>query len=215
MFIPSSILPFLILVVLGGCVPAQEPMAVRPRAPDRATPHAKHLFYLHGRIVEEQGPQAVSVDFGPYEYSAIVRQFADSGFVVISEVRSPNTDPDIYADSVAHQVRRPVASRAAPQNITVVGASKGAVIAMLVASRIDAPVRFVLLGNCNDYVRRRYAIRLRGEVLSIYEASDSLGGSCRSLFAQSPALSKSRELRLETGLNMASSSHPDPNGYAR
>jgi len=179
---------------------AQSPHQVMARAPERPHPGTRYLFYLHGRIVEDQGPAAVSPDFGPYQYAAIVQQLADSGFAVISEVRAPNTDPEAYADSVTRQIRHLLAWRIRPRDITVIGASKGAVIAMLVASRLADPVRFLLLANCNQYIFRRFPLRLHGDVLSIYEASDSLGQTCRPLFEQSPALGERHEIRLETGL---------------
>jgi hypothetical protein len=171
-----------------------------PRAPERPAARARYLFYLHGKIVEDQGADAVSPELGRYEYAAIVKHFADSGFTVISEVRARDTDPEAYADSVVRQIRRLLAAGTRPQGVTVVGASKGSVIAMLVSTRLAEPVRFVLLANCNDYVLRRFPLRLHGEVLSIYEASDSLGRSCEALFEQSPRLARKEEIRLEIGL---------------
>jgi hypothetical protein len=44
------------------------------------------------------------------------------------------------------------------------------------------------------------APKLHGDVLSIYEESDSLGRSCQKIFAQSPDLGRSGEIRLQTGL---------------
>ena len=41
-------------------------------------------------------------------------------------------------------------------HITVIGASKGAVIAMLVSTLVDNPrVRYVVMSNCNEWVPRR------------------------------------------------------------
>lgn len=176
----------------------------RARIPSAATPGldttARHLFYLHGRIIEDEGPHAVSPEHGRYEYAAIVRRFADAGLTVWSEARARDTDPEAYADSVARQVRRLVASGVPGQNVTVVGASKGSVIAMLVSTQVAEPIRYVLIANCNEYIFRRFPLQLHGEVLSIYEAGDSLGQSCRPLFDQSPGLGARHEIRLETGL---------------
>ena len=178
------------------------PQALRvfDHAPERPQPGTRYIFYLHGRIVEDQGPVAVSPEFGPYEYAEIVQQLADSGFAIISEARGPDTDPELYADSVAAQVHHLLAEGIPPRDITVMGASKGSVIAMLVSSRLAAPVRYVLLANCNDYIFRRFSLQLHGDVLSVYEASDPLGQSCRPLFERSPDLGQRREVRLETGL---------------
>ena len=42
--------------------------------------------------------------------------------------------------------------------------------------------------------------RLTGEVLSIYEASDEIGGSCKPVVDRSPDVKRFSEIRLETGL---------------
>jgi hypothetical protein len=172
------------------------------RTPRAATARAHPiLFYLHGRIVEDQGPAAVSPEYGRYEYDRIIEAFRDSGFETISEVRAPDTDPRQYADSIVAQLRRLLASGIPAGNLTVVGASKGAVIAMLVSATIREPdVRYVLLGNCNRHVQDRYTPALTGSVLSIYESTDTLGLSCAGILERSPGVSRSREIRISTGL---------------
>ncbi len=201
-----------LLVDGGSQLNGQTPKPVIARVPNHsAAIGTPYLFYLHGRIVEDQGPEAVSSEFGPYRYMEIVGVFADSGFTVVSEVRAPNTDPLSYADSIVQQIERLVALGVPPDAITVVGASKGAVIAMLVATQLVAiPIRFVLLASCNDTMRRRFSPRLHGDVLSIYEASDAIGQSCREIFAESPQLRDRRELRLQTGLGHGFIFHPLP-----
>jgi hypothetical protein len=163
-------------------------------------PTAHYLFYLHGRIVEEQGAGARHPEFGAYEYGAIIRTFKDSGFVVVSEMRRPNTDVSSYADSVAGQVRRLIAGGVPGSHITVVGASKGAGLAMLVSDRLTQSIRYVMLAGCSENVPGNRAPKLHGDVLSIYEESDSLGRSCGRIFARSPDLATSGEIRLQTGL---------------
>jgi hypothetical protein len=73
-------------------------------------------------------------------------------------------------------------------------------IAMLVSTRVVAPVRYVLMANCNDFVSKTSALNLHGHVLSIYEASDELGTTCEPLFKRSTELGNRREIRLSTGL---------------
>ena len=173
---------------------------VLQRAPERPDGSRRYLFYLHGRLVEDHGPDAVSPDYGPYEYSAIIRQLSAEGFTVISGIRPPKTDPQIYSEGVADQIGHLIAAGVAPSHITVVGASKGSVIAMLVSSRLTSAVRYVLLANCNDYVLKAFSLSLHGDVLSIYEDSDDLGRTCVPLFDQSPDLGRRQEVRLTTGL---------------
>ena len=160
-----------------------------------------HIFYLHGRIIEEQGRRPTHPEFGTYEYDEILRQLGGEGRVVVSEARPRNTDPDAYADKVAKQIEELLAKGVPGRRITVIGASKGALITMLVSTRVRSPqVGYVILANCNDWVRENHRIDLHGEVLSIYEASDSVGGTCEPIFRQSKELGRHREIRLETGL---------------
>ena len=161
----------------------------------------RYLFYLHGRIVEDQGPQGVSPVHGRYDYPGILATFRARGFEVVSEVRPRDTDVDAYADKVVGDVRALLARGVDPSHITIVGASKGSVIATLVSTRLgDRGVRYVLLAACSPWLIRTHDPRLTGEVLSIYEESDELGRSCADVAARSPALSRYQEVRLDTGL---------------
>src|SRR4051812_32391537 len=96
-------------------------------APAEGAP--RYVFYLHGAIVEDQGPQGVSPRFGRYDYPGILDAFRRRGFTLVSEVRPRGTDPGAYADRVVAAVRALVARGTPASRITVIGASKGAVIA--------------------------------------------------------------------------------------
>jgi hypothetical protein len=174
------------------------PACAAPREPAPA-PH--YLFYLHGRIIEDQGPQGVSPVFGRYDYPGILAAFRSRGFEVLSEVRPSNTDVNGYAARVVREVEALIAHGVEPSHITVVGASKGAVIAALVSTRLGRPaMRYVLLANCNPWLIRTHDQHLTGEVLSIYERSDDVGGTCRPLAKRSPQLRRFDEVPLSTGL---------------
>ena len=171
----------------------KSPSASRPSADER------YLFYLHGRIVEEQGAEAVSERFGPYAYEKIVQDFSDQGFAIRSEVREKDTDVHEYTDRLVGQIKELLDTGVAPQRITVVGASKGAVIAMLTSTRLQNPeVNFVLIAGCNDWVENNLAINLCGRILSIFEQSDELGRSCQSIFSTSTCEPVIREIELTT-----------------
>ena len=160
-----------------------------------------HVFYLHGRIIEEQGRRPTHPEYGTYEYDEILHRLGGEGRVVLSEARPRGTDPDAYAEKIAKQIEDLLAKGVPGRRITVIGASKGAVIAMLVSTKVRSPeVGYVILANCNDWVLQNQRIDLHGQVLSIYEASDSFGGTCEPLFRQSKELGTHREIRLETGL---------------
>ena len=49
-------------------------------------------------------------------------------------------------------------------------------------------------------MERTFAPRFTGNVLSIYEASDDIGQSCRPIAERSPAIKRFEEIRLETRL---------------
>lgn len=162
---------------------------------------ARHVYYLHGKIVEDSGPRGVSPRFGAHDYPGIVAALRRGGLNVISELRPRDTDPSVYADKVVAQIRGQIAHGVPASHITVFGASKGSVIASLVSTRLqDRRVRYVLLANCNDWLIRSWNPHLSGAILSIYETSDDIGGSCAPLVKRSPAVTSFKEIRLNTGL---------------
>ena len=168
-----------------------------PTTPD---PGARYVVYLHGRIIEDQGRAATSPEFGRYELDAILRALARPGVVVVGEVRPQGADPAAAAAHVVTELRRLREAGVPAASLAVVGASKGGLIAMLASTQhADRDTAWVLMGNCNQWVRDHYDVRLHGRVLSIHEASDDVGGSCEPIFAASPELAARREIRLTTG----------------
>ncbi|MCF7223491.1 hypothetical protein [Marilutibacter chinensis] len=198
----------LALLPLAGCAlkpaaesapPVAETGSGSPRA-DGCPPH--HLIYLHGRIVQESGRHAVSPEFGRYRFDDIVEALGRRGAVVHAEVRAPGTELQAAADAAVAEVRKLKASGVASRNIGVVGASQGAIIALLAADRLaDPQLRVVAMGACNDWVRDSLAPRPVGRVLDIHERSDTIAGGCAEVFAASPGVTASRSLELDTGLS--------------
>jgi hypothetical protein len=164
----------------------------------------KYLFYLHGRIIEDQGAEnAVSEKFGKYEYQKILKTFEDAGFQVISEARPKDTDADKYADKIVGEIKLLLEAETTAKQITVVGASKGSLIAQLISTRLaNKSVNFVLMANCNKWVEENYQINLHGRILSIYEKSDTIGGnSCESIKNNSKGISEYKEIEINTKLD--------------
>jgi hypothetical protein len=206
--------PILAFLFLGMMACARQQVVRQPRdraaqnpqgkifreAPAEAEPNADYLFFLHAKIVEDQGLRPTSPKYGVYEYEEMLTTFRDNGFVVISEPRPKDTAPEPYASRLIEQINGLLHAGAPPQRITVLGASKGAVLAMIVSSRLkNKRVNFVIMSNCNDWVRQNFRIDLHGNVLSIYDINDEFGQSCRPFFEQATGLNRYREIKLEIG----------------
>ncbi len=201
--------------------PASQPAAILPGAASAqetpsfdaaeyafrqpADPTQRYLFYLHGKIIENKGIPAISPDFGEYQYQAILEKLSSYGFLVISELRGQNSDSMTYAQRVSEQVNILLDSGVPAGHITVVGASKGAGIAIFASHLLkNESLNFVLLSICSpDTVDelKNNGISLYGNVLSIYDSVDDLAGSCQELFAFSAGkgIARHNEIVLEIG----------------
>jgi hypothetical protein len=189
--------------------------AILGDVPAQPRPGARYLIYLHGRIIEEQGPRPTDERFGTYEYQQILDTLAASGAHVIAEQRPKGTDFRAFGAHVADQVRRLLAAGVPAERIAVVGFSKGGAIAMIASALLENPrVTFVLLGSCGDWVKGRDDVDVRGRILSIYEASDELGTSCGPLFAQASDPGVHREIRIATGAAHGAFFRPRPEWLA-
>ena len=210
--------PWLLIAAVAACsgpAPEAAPAAAAP-GPDTAAASSflagpRHVIYLHGKIIETDGRDAVSPEHGRYEYDAIVQALGSDSVTVHADVRPSGAGVAAYAETTLAQIRRLMATGVKPERITVVGASKGGVIALMTSTRLSEPeVGYVVLGACYPDLEKDFQPRLHGRVLSIYEASDSMGGSCGAAFAASPALTDHAEVRLDTGLRHGFLFHPLP-----
>jgi hypothetical protein len=161
---------------------------------------AETIFYLHGRIVEDEGPRPVHERFGLYDYPAIVDALGADGATVISEVRDSGANEHDYAQLVVKQIEELIANGNAPESITVVGFSKGGSIAIYASWLLDnADVNFAFIAACADWVSSLTELTVSGNIFSIVEESDSFAGSCASLAARNKDLSSFTELVTSTG----------------
>jgi hypothetical protein len=166
--------------------------------PARAAPV---VYYLHGKFVEETLPDAEHPQHGRYDYEGILAALRRDGASVVSERRAPGTDVSDYADRIVADIRASIAQGVAARDIAVVGASKGGVIATLVSHRLgNDEVAFVLMGSCNDWLETHWQPRLRGRVLSLYDADDEIADSCGAIAARSrPSAFEEIELHTRRG----------------
>ncbi len=179
---------------------------IQSHLPARIDSSGHYLFYLHGRIIEVQGKRPVSPRFGVYEYEKILQTFADSGFTVISEARPADTRPAPYARKVAAQIDSLLKAGVPAKNISVIGASKGAGITVLISNTLkNRYINFVLLAICNKGMAtfwQKNGIQLWGRVLYLYDRSDTIAGSCREYltFLKSPGLRAFKEIETQLDL---------------
>lgn len=160
-----------------------------------------HVFYLHGKIVEEQGPRAISKDYGPYLYAAIIDSLQATPAIIHHELRTTETGFEAFADKTAHQIDSLIDSGIPAALITVVGASKGAVMAMYISDKLRHPVNYVFLGANNTYIEEHFDWQLHGHILAIYEQTDTLAGKPYDYWkARSPEAIHFQQLQLHTGL---------------
>jgi len=173
--------------------------------PESIDPAKRYLFYLHGKIIEDQGIPAASPDYGEYEYEAILKKLSGYDFVVISEQRPKDTDGVEYAKKVATQAAVLFNAGVPAKHITVVGASKGAGIAVYVSHFLEnKAVNFVILAICHPdevSILKQQQIHLYGNVLSIYDSTDEFAGSCQDLFAfsEGKGITRHAEIVLNIG----------------
>jgi len=154
--------------------------------PDSIDPSKRYMFYLHGKIIEDQGLPAISPDFGEYEYEAILEKLSEHGFAVISEQRPMNTGVE-YARRIVEQIISLRNAGVPARNITVVGASKGAYLTIFVSHFLqNENVNIVIMAICTPDIvdeLKQNQILLYGNVLSIYDSVDEYAGTCQELFS--------------------------------
>jgi hypothetical protein len=207
-----------VLLACSGTVdspePAGDPQVVRAgqilsQPPAEIDPEARYIFYLHNRILEEQGPRPEHPLYGIYEYQLILEALSEPGMVVISEVRASGTDPQRHAGKLSRQVEELIAAGVPPEQITVVGFSKGGAIAILISAMLDNDrVNYVFIAACSKWLRARPELQPHGRILSLYEQTDQLGGSCQKYFDRRDGLIYS-ELEMQIGGGHGAFYRPD------
>ncbi|WDP90042.1 MAG: hypothetical protein HUN04_10105 [Desulfobacter sp.] len=166
--------------------------------PTKIDPEGRYLFFLHNYYVEKKGPD------GDCRYNDILKAFSDSGFVVISEVRKGKIIPCQYGSKVAQQINSLLDSGVPSRNITVSGHSKGGVIALCVASELkNEKINYVIMAGCGIAGIQKYKMypdfsNLKGRILSIYAASDTVAGSCITEFSKAAKGLSHTEVVLES-----------------
>lgn len=169
--------------------------------PSTIDPGKRYMFFMHGLFFETYGGFKTNENFGrDYRFNDNVEALASRGFRVISEARLMGTKALTYAKKVAEQAQKLLDAGVHPENITIVGNSKGGDIAFPVSAILgNNDVRYVILETCypGEKLNAReaeMAKHFQGQILSVYDHKSYLG-SCRNQVA--PALENNPGLIFE------------------
>ncbi|MBZ0111484.1 MAG: hypothetical protein K8J08_03410 [Thermoanaerobaculia bacterium] len=172
-----AVAPILLATVLLAAAASGHPSATN-KDDTNSSLTTRHLFYLHGSIVEGDDPRPVHPQLGVYDYPAIVAAFEEAGFNVHSEQRPAGTSVDDYAAQLAGDIQKLLDGGVSPTSVIVAGHSKGGVIALRASARLDAPgVGWVLLAACFPSLDADFEIP--SPALSLLDSADTLAVSCR------------------------------------
>jgi dienelactone hydrolase len=189
-----------------------------PAAPERA---GRHVIYVHDVALDRAPDDAER----RARLARVIQALAARGTNVIAEVRPAGTiqkvpeDLDRYARRVAGQVWQLLAAGVPASRVTVMGYSRGAVLALLSSTHVaDARVGYVAIAGCMNEtgafkafvpVMLRYAEKFSGEFLAVNERSDPDFASCAPYFARSTAAHSLAERSVVTGKGHNFAAEPD------
>ena len=181
--------------------------------PEKINPEQSYVFYSHGYIVEGDNPKPIDKrnGWGLYDFPAVKEALSDENYNLIAYQREKNTDPFKYANELNSQIRKLVAAGVNPENIAIVGFSRGAFITGLTSDKVsDLAIDTVLLAGCGRLVSKKHSdIKVYGDVLSVYEESDR-ANTCKLLKRKSRYVDSFTEIQINTGLSHGAFYRPIP-----
>ncbi|UZO82038.1 alpha/beta hydrolase [Aquimarina sp. ERC-38] len=187
------ILTFILINWLSG-------KAFQPIDSDQSTKY--HIFYLHGRILEIQGKTASHPEYGTYNFDEIISKLTIPGAKVYAEVRKNNTVAETYALNVSKKIDSLIKIGIVPEHISVIGASKGAIIASHISHINKNPINYIFLAGNNKHQEQENNWSFHGQVLSIYEVSDTIAGRNYDYWEhRKRPTAKLKQIKLHTGLS--------------
>ena len=167
--------------------------------PDTIYPEQKYVFYSHGLIVEGDNMMPEDERWGVYDYIAVRKALRDPDYNLIAYHRPARTVPDSFAQELADDVRKLIRKGVKPENITLLGFSRGGEITLLASSKLRLDkINTILLAVCGGVVKNQPEYQAFGNVSSIYETSD-FAGSCEFLQDRNKKLESFRETSISTG----------------
>ena len=168
--------------------------------PETVSNDRSYIIYSHGYIVEGDNPKPVHAEWGEYDYPGILNTLSELDSDVISLHRPNGSDPHEHAQILSKYVAKLLNKGVNPHKISLIGFSRGGFITAIASSLIQHPdINYVILAACTSGLSRQKEIVLTGNLLSIYETSDTVG-SCQDVVKRKPmALSSFKEYEISTG----------------
>ncbi|EKF55976.1 hypothetical protein I215_03495 [Galbibacter marinus] len=162
----------------------------------------RYIFFLHNRFLETHHLNDRHFEFGRTEYREIIHKFENAGFIVLSEKRNGNVNARTYAVKINGQIDSLINQGVHPNNITVIGTSKGGYIAQYVSTLAkNQDLNFVFIASFRESdIRNIPEINFCGNILTIYEKTDPYGVSAiERKNISSCTIVNFKELQLNTG----------------
>jgi len=121
-----------------------------------------------------------------------------------------NTNPKTFAIELANDVNRLINKGVNPENVSLVGFSRGGEITIMASNHLKSQkVKIALLASCPSFMKNNNNFEVYGDVYSIYETSDMVG-SCQFLNDQSKAITSFSEISISTGKEHGAFYRPMP-----
>lgn len=187
-------------IVLTLSSHAQAQTNIVTTLPDEISTTARYVFYSHGYIVEGDNATPQHPRWGVYDFPAVKQALSSDEHILIAAHRKQDTPPFDHAATLETQVNTLLNKGVPPHNIHLVGFSRGGFITAIASSKLkNESLNFTLLAACTSGLANHPDITLHGNILSIYETSDSVG-SCNDLVSRSgDSVSSYKELAITTG----------------
>ena len=167
--------------------------------PEKVDPNGKYVFYSHGKIVEGTNTNPISPRWGEYDFPEVKRAISSDNYTLIAYHRAQNTNQKGFAQKLSKDVKRLIAFGVKPENITLVGFSRGGEITILASQILKNPrVNIILLASCAKFMKNNNDFKVYGNIYSIFETSDAVG-SCQFLIDQSSDVNSFTEISISTG----------------
>ncbi len=167
--------------------------------PNKVDSNQKYVFYSHGYIVEGENERPVHPRWGVYDFPSVKESLSDNSYNLVAHHRHKNTNSFEYAKKLAKEVNSLIEAGVPPENITLVGFSRGGAITIIASNELrNEKVNFAILAGCAGLIKTNPKIQLYGRVLSIFETSDQVG-SCNFLKERSNGIKSFSEIAISTG----------------